>query len=308
MTTRNDAWMTFEALDVRLKTVLPEQYQDSYEQVQPISMGSASLKFEANGRVAWNEMWRSFCDLAMAGGPPHKGQLLEPGSPSEIEASSEQYRAVYQELRRGIAMVTGLAIEPSTDPGWIRVNCARASLASWLVRAITMENVSVRSEGALLYLPVGPGYRIEKEIKNVITVIAKTLHYWSGHISLQQQHRIANLFARTEIEFPLVQPRRMESGVSPILYRSMAESIHQTTGLLTISEQYNGWLGLTCPNVQTAVWMMRALVASNVLSRREETTLFLPIDLEVDASGRRASTSLAHIYNLAIARMSAASD
>ncbi len=32
------------ALEVRLKTILPEQYQDCYEDVQPVSMGSASVK------------------------------------------------------------------------------------------------------------------------------------------------------------------------------------------------------------------------------------------------------------------------
>ena len=31
-------------LDARLRTVLPEEYQDSYESVQPVSMGSAPLK------------------------------------------------------------------------------------------------------------------------------------------------------------------------------------------------------------------------------------------------------------------------
>ena len=68
-----------EALDARLRTLLPEEYRDVYEDVQPISMGSAGLKYDADGQVAWDQMWGSFCDLAMAGGPPHKGTLLEPG-------------------------------------------------------------------------------------------------------------------------------------------------------------------------------------------------------------------------------------
>ena len=80
------------ALEVRLKTILPEQYQDCYEDVQPVSMGSAGLKYGSDGKVAWNEMWATFCDLAMAGGPPHKGTLLEPGSPAEIDAQPDRYR------------------------------------------------------------------------------------------------------------------------------------------------------------------------------------------------------------------------
>ena len=33
-----------EALEFRLRTILPEQYQDCYEEVLPVSMGSAGLK------------------------------------------------------------------------------------------------------------------------------------------------------------------------------------------------------------------------------------------------------------------------
>jgi sirohydrochlorin cobaltochelatase len=303
MTTTLETWMNLEALEDRLRTILPEQYQQNYEQVQPTSMGSASLKFDVDGRVAWNEIWGSFCDLAMAGGPPHRGRLLEPGSLPEIEANPEPYQQVYEELRRGIAMVTGLPIEPPSDPGWIRVNCARSTVAGWLVRAITMENVSARSEGPLLYLPVGPNYRIEKEIKNVITVIAKTLHFWSGHISSRQQQRIAHLFAQTEISFPLLQPTISNTSVC----QSISRLIHQETGLVAIEQHDNGWLGLTCPDVQTAIWLMRAQVASNILSRREETTLFLPIDLERDPQGQRAATSLAHIHHFAISHLSSRS-
>ena len=62
------------ALDLRLRTVLPEQYQECYEDLQPVSMGSAGLRYRGDGRVAWDEMWGSFCDLAMAGGPPHKSE------------------------------------------------------------------------------------------------------------------------------------------------------------------------------------------------------------------------------------------
>jgi len=30
-------------------------------------------------------------------------------------------------------------------------------------------------------LPAGPAFRLDKEIKNVITVVAKTHHYWTEH-------------------------------------------------------------------------------------------------------------------------------
>jgi sirohydrochlorin cobaltochelatase len=33
----------------------------------------------------------------------------------------------------------------------------------------------------VLFLPAGPTFRLDKEIKNVVTVIAKTHHYWKEH-------------------------------------------------------------------------------------------------------------------------------
>jgi sirohydrochlorin cobaltochelatase len=41
----------------------------------------------------------------------------------------------------------------------------------------------VRREDKTLYYPAAPYFRLEKEIKNVITVIAKTNHYWQEHIA-----------------------------------------------------------------------------------------------------------------------------
>ena len=57
-----------------------------------------------------------------------------------------------------------------------------------------MENVAVRVEdGVFLELPAGPGYRELKEIRNVITVIAKTAHYWLGHMPIMQRQSVADL-------------------------------------------------------------------------------------------------------------------
>src|SRR5262245_41597874 len=94
-----------EVLELRIKTILPEEYQESYEQLKPVPMRSAGLKFDGDGRVAWDEIWGSFCDLAMAGGPPHKGTLLEPGSADDIDAEPDRYREVVYEICRGVTMV-----------------------------------------------------------------------------------------------------------------------------------------------------------------------------------------------------------
>jgi sirohydrochlorin cobaltochelatase len=292
-----------EALIVRLKAILPEEYQDSYESVQPVSMGSAGLKYGLDGKVAWNEMWATFCDLAMAGGPPHKGTLLEPGSAAEIVAQPDRYDEVVDEICRGVNLVTDLPVERSPMPGWVRVRCLNGGMASWLVRAIVMENVSARSTSNALDLPAAPGFRIEKEIKNVITVIAKTCHYWLGHIPRPQQRAIADLFLRMAEESPLVEPALRGDAATADHHDDaatrIAEGIQQSTGLGRAPQRYTGWLGVECPSVRAAVWMMRALVVSNVLSRREGTVLFVPVNPMSDPGGRTVVAIVSRVHRFA---------
>jgi sirohydrochlorin cobaltochelatase len=198
-------------------------------------MGSASLQYGLDGKVAWGEIWGSFCDLAIAGGPPHKGTLLEPGCREEIDAQASRYEEVVEEICRGIAMVTGLSAEPSTMFGWVRVDCTSTGMAGWFVRAIVMENVSASLEGMALHLPAGPLYRLEKEIKNVVTVMAKTCHYWLGHTSVAQRRAITNLFAKMESESPLIQPAILDPGYPAekhqMLSADLAKSVHEVTGI-----------------------------------------------------------------------------
>jgi sirohydrochlorin cobaltochelatase len=145
-------------------------------------MGAAALKYDAEGNAAWDEIWTDFCDLALAGGPPHRGTLLEPGDPELIKTDPEGYERVLKELERGIRMVTGLETVRSNAPGWIGLVCESEDMALWLLRAILVENVSVRREGKTLFFPAGADFRLEKETKNVITVIAKTNHYYQEHL------------------------------------------------------------------------------------------------------------------------------
>jgi len=295
-----------KALEVRLRTILPPQYQDCYEDVQPVSMGSAGLKYGTDGRVAWNEIWGSFCDLAMAGGPPHKGKLLEPGSPEDIDANPDRYVEVVDEISRGIWMTADLQATLAGAPGWVSVDCRNPTMAEWLVRAIAMENISVHGEGTRLCLPAGPGYRIAKEIKNVITAVAKTSHYWVEHMSIEQNWAIGNLFSIMSAVLPLVQPALPGYGFTPesheALSRTIGDTVGKATGLRHSAHQYAGWLGLECTDVQTAIWIMRALVASNILSRREDTTLFVPVNPASDPDGVYVAELLAQIHGLAVMR------
>jgi len=285
-----------EQMELRLKTILPEEYQDSYEDVQPVSMGSAGLKFGSDGKVAWDDMWDTFCDLAMAGGPPHKGRLLEPGSVDDIHAQPDRYRKVVEELCRGIRLVADLPVQPSPVPGWVRLECESPGMAGWLLRAVLMENISARSEEAFLDLPAGPDYRVEKEIKNVITAIAKTCHYYADHMWASQQRTIGELLEKMESESPLVQP----SPVSNVFAAGrISELVSEQTTVRASGHRYAGWWGLECPSVRAAVWMMRALVASNVLARREETTLFVPLNPATDPNGDVVAQAVIQVYGFA---------
>jgi sirohydrochlorin cobaltochelatase len=297
---------TWEVLDLRLRALLPEEYQDSYEDLEPVSMGSAGLKFDAAGKVAWNEIWGSFCDLAMAGGPPHKGTLLEPGSPAAIHAQADRHAEVVDEICRGVMMTTLLDARESPVPGWIRVECYSETMAKWLLRAIVMENVAVRRVAAMIDLPAAPHFRLEKEIKNVITVIAKTSHYWLEHMSRLQQRSIANLFAQMDAESPVIEPAVLQSDgpaeQDETATEAIAEAIHAQTGLQPSHHRSRGWLGIECPSVRAAVWMMRALVASNVLARREGTALFVPINPVTDVDGCVVIDSMVRIHGFAVVK------
>ena len=295
---------TLEELERRLKTLLPETYQDRYEEVQPVSMGSAGLKYGLDGKVAWNEMWATFCDLAMAGGPPHKGMLLEPASRGEIDASPDRYASVVSEICRGVTMVTDLEAERSSNPGWVRVECLTRAMASWLVRAISMENVAVRADGVMLELPAGPGYRLEREIKNVVTAIAKTTHYWQSHMSIMQRSAIAALLDGMEEESPVVAPTYEYSDVDADLRESIAaaaaEAIRRDLGFARSPLRYADWLGIECPSVRAAVWMMRMMSVLNVVSRREHTALFVPLNPAADPQGGVVVDSLVLAHRLAV--------
>jgi len=168
-------------LPERMAAMLPPRYRDAGIAVSPGPMGAAALDLDRDGAVAWDRMWQGFCELALAGGPPHRGTLLEPAPREAVLAEPDRYAAVLRELERGLRMVTGLDVLAGGPPGWLGVRCESEEMAIWLMRAIVVENVLARREGAVLYLPASPGFTLSGEIKNVVTAVAKTYHYWLEH-------------------------------------------------------------------------------------------------------------------------------
>jgi len=143
-------------------------------------MSSAPFVWTADGRPDWGSMWTTFCELALYGGPPQRGPESALRAPAVAPAADDA--EMLAEMRRGIWETTGLYAEP-TASGWLAVTCDSPTMAAWLCAAIILENVDARVEEDRLLLPAGPGYTLKNEVKSIITVVAKTHHYWQAHVT-----------------------------------------------------------------------------------------------------------------------------
>ena len=145
-------------------------------------MPAGPIVYNDDGSIDWGNMWDSFCVLAQDGGPPHRGEMLQ--APTNPDTTRTNYHFAVAEIARGIEEVSGLTAVPA-EPGWLKITCPTASQARWLAEAIHEENVQARHHGTLLFVPVGDGFRLKHEIKNVITAVAKTTHYWQAHLATE---------------------------------------------------------------------------------------------------------------------------
>lgn len=259
-------------LDVRINAILPPRYEHCYSDVQPNSMGSASLRYGRDGKVVWDEIWSSFCDLAIAGGPPHRGRWLQPLQGRIAAQDAVKYQGVIDELSRAIDLVTSLPVTTEI-PGWIGVTCDSITMAGWLTCAIVAENVAAYRDEATIFLPAGPDFRVEKEIKNVVTALAKTCHYWAAHGPVRQEQSVfAELLNPISFSRSVMSEPEYQAAVA-----ALQEAIHQKIDWPTDGTRYYGWVGVSCPTVETAIWLLRVLIVSGILVRREEAVLYLPV-------------------------------
>jgi hypothetical protein len=143
-------------------------------------MTSAPFLWRPDGRPDWGGMWTTFCELALYGGPPQRG--LESPLRASTRAAADSDAEMLAEMRRGIWETTGLYTE-SVEPGWISITCDTPTMAAWMCAAIILENVGARVDDDRLVLPAGPDYRLKDEVKSIITVVAKTHHYWQAHVA-----------------------------------------------------------------------------------------------------------------------------
>lgn len=163
-----------------LSSMLPPRYRNGAI-VSNAPMGSAELEYDAGGKVAWNRMWDDFCDLALAGGPSHRATILDAPSADGVWADGERQAWVVAEITRGLEMITGWESRAALTSGWVELVCPDTDAARWMEQAIRAENVMVAREDHVLALPAGPAFELKHEIRNVVTAVAKTHHYWTEH-------------------------------------------------------------------------------------------------------------------------------
>ena len=271
-----------EELDLRLRVLLPETYQDSYECLEPKPMGSAGLKYGPDGKVAWDEIWGSFCDLAMAGGPPHKGTLLEPGSREAINAAPDALR---RSRRRDLPRHHA------------RDRVARARIDAC---RLGQRRLLQRDDGVVAAARDRDGERCGAEPRpRAVTAGGAAFPTRQGNQERRHRHRQDDalldgahaaraeerdrgLFAKMSLSSPLIEPGLIERG-GPA-HRSLGEV---------------GGAASSASTVKAAVWMMRAMVVNNVLSRREGTTLFVPNNPASDPGGVIVARTVMMVHRLA---------
>jgi sirohydrochlorin cobaltochelatase len=150
--------------------------------VSAAPMAAAPFLWREDGRPDWGNMWQSFCELALFGGPPHRGEEQALHARPTAGGAPDSNADSIAEIQRGIWETTGLSAEPA-EPGWLAVACESPKMAAWLCATILLENVDARCAGSTLFVPAAPSFEIKDEVKSVITVLAKTHHYWQAHLS-----------------------------------------------------------------------------------------------------------------------------
>jgi sirohydrochlorin cobaltochelatase len=205
---------TFVQEDVALWTVDEDDWKDVIDRTPSIkrleamdhhgdrivaaSMTAAPFKFRDDGRPDWSSMWQGFCELALYGGPPHRGadRALAASASNPDQIARDE---MIDEIIRGIHETTGLTATPAPG-GWLRIECDSSRMAAWLCATIILENVTARVEDNLLFVPGEEGFDLKDQVKSVITVVAKTHHYWLEHVANEDGESPARAQARAILQ------------------------------------------------------------------------------------------------------------
>ena len=100
----------FIQLSQKIDAILPARYKGRADEISSAPMAAAELVYDEVGEVAWDQVFgvddpdNPFCELALAGGPSHRGTLLEAATADECQAELGKYSAVVSEIERYIVM------------------------------------------------------------------------------------------------------------------------------------------------------------------------------------------------------------
>jgi hypothetical protein len=188
---------------------------------------------------------------------------------------------VASEIIRGIQLTTGMKASIGDEINSVLLECESETMAAWMHRAIVAENVFADHLGNVVHLPSGPDFRIEKEIKNVIVCVAKTWHYWDGHMSENEKAKAGKVMN----DAPLIIPPQVSNNeiTTEAYTKAVIETLETVGAALKLegkSAVEYGWVGFECPDEKSAAWMVRAIIACNILARREIATLLIPVFIE----------------------------
>jgi hypothetical protein len=111
-------------------------------------------------------------DLASAPISPQAALLVEPVPAAEAQAQHDQQTTVLATLSRGLHLLTGLPVVESPVPGWIGI---RVPDPIFMLRAVVVQGILSRRRGDVLWLPAGPAFAMRREIRSVLTAVAKAV-------------------------------------------------------------------------------------------------------------------------------------
>ena len=186
-----------------------EQVDHHGDPIVGTPMSAAPFRFRDDGRPDWATMWKGFCELALYGGPPHRGPDAALGMP-RAAADEIVVDEMVEEIIRGIEETTGLVATPAPG-GWLRIMCDTKRMAAWMCATIVLENVDARMEGAMLFVPGDRGFDLKDQVKSVITVVAKTNHYWQEHIANEAGESTARAQAKALLRGDNITKMQMAS-------------------------------------------------------------------------------------------------
>ncbi len=111
-------------LEAKINALLPPRYVGCFEAVPPTSMGSAKLRYDSQGRVAWGEIWTTLLPSRArrrAAAPRPLSRAGSAGRSSSVAGTAER-------RRRGVAAsaeaVRRFTAPRRSAPGWIGLDCA----------------------------------------------------------------------------------------------------------------------------------------------------------------------------------------